>query len=150
MIRLMSKRVLVPTDFTPQSEEALIEALDLVEDPKDVTALHVAPPLESYAVADPAIVWESVSDEVRRRKLTKTFRELTPPNGHVDPRREDVDFQVVFGYPVDEIAGFAQQHHFDMIVMPSHGRTGFERLFVGSVAERVVRTAHCPVLVLRH
>ncbi|MEM9185839.1 MAG: universal stress protein [Planctomycetota bacterium] len=149
MIRLMSKRVLVPTDFSPQAEQALLEALDIVEDPADVTALHVAPPLESYAVADPAIVWESVSDETRRQRLTESFRSKSDPGGHVDPRRKDVDFQVLFGYPVEEIAKFAADHHYDLILMPSHGRTGLSRLFVGSVAERVVRSAHCPVLVLR-
>ena len=37
----------------------------------------------------------------------------------------------------------------DLIVMPSHGRSGVKRLLIGSVAERVVRLAHCPVLVLR-
>ncbi|MEM8864955.1 MAG: universal stress protein [Planctomycetota bacterium] len=149
MIRLTSKRVLVPTDFSPQAEQALLEAFDLVDKPSDVTVLHVAPPLESYAVADPAIVWDSVSDEVRRERIAETFLSTPGPDGKLDPRRKQVDFQVLFGYPAEEIAKFAQDHHFDMIMMPSHGRTGLRRLFVGSVAERVVRTAHCPVLVLR-
>lgn len=150
MIRVLSKRVLVPTDFSEQAEAALAEAFELVSDPGDVTVLHVAPPLESYAVADPAIVWESVSDETRRKRLTKSFLEKPDADGRIDPRRAEVDFQVVFGHPVEQIAHFADEHHFDMIVIPSHGRTGLERLFVGSVAERVVRAAHCPVLVLRH
>ncbi|MEM6329678.1 MAG: universal stress protein [Planctomycetota bacterium] len=144
MIRIPSKRVLVPTECSPQSEEAIQQALEMVEFPGDITVLHVAPPLEAYSVADPAIVWEAVSDKTRRARLEAAFREQG------DQRwRQEVDFQVVFGYPAEEIAAFSEQHHFDMILMPSHGRTGLRRLFVGSVAERVVRSAHCPVLVLR-
>lgn len=144
MIRVLSKRVLVPTDFSDQAEAALAEAFELVDEPADITVLHVAPPLEAYSVADPAIVWEAVSDKTRRARLEAAFREQG------DQRwRQEVDFQVVFGYPAEEIAAFSEQHHFDMILMPSHGRTGLRRLFVGSVAERVVRSAHCPVLVLR-
>lgn len=150
MIRILSKRVLAPTDFSEQADAALAEAFDLVQAPTDVTVLHVAPPLESYAVADPAIVWESVSDERRRVRLERSFREAPVIDGQPDPRRAKIDFHVVFGHPVAEIAGFADKHGFDMIVIPSHGRQGLERLFVGSVAERVVRAAHCPVLVLRH
>ncbi|MEN1679432.1 MAG: universal stress protein [Planctomycetota bacterium] len=148
MIRLMSKRVLCPTDFTPESDQALREALDLAEDPGDVTVLHVAAPLESYAVADPAIVWESVCDDTRRVKLTESFLNWVDADGKPDPRRQEVDFQVLFGHPSTEIAKFADEHHFDLIVMPSHGRSGFERIIRGSTAERVVRSAHCPVLVL--
>ena len=60
-----------------------------------------------------------------------------------------VDFQVRFGDPGREIAGFAETLHAELIVMPSHGRTGLSRFLIGSVAERVVRLAHCPVLILK-
>ena len=149
MIRLLSKRILVPTDFSEQADLALSEAFEVAEDPSDVTVLHVAPPLESYAVADPAIVWESISDESRRERLVKSFREHKSGSDRHDLLREQVEFHVLFGYPAEEIAKFAEENHFDLIMMPSHGRTGLERLFLGSVAERVVRSAHCPVLVLR-
>ena len=48
-----------------------------------------------------------------------------------------------------EIADFAQEKKAELIVLPSHGRTGLTRLLLGSVAEKVVRLAHCPVLVLK-
>ena len=60
-----------------------------------------------------------------------------------------VDFHVRFGDPGREIAAFAESQHADLIVMPSHGRTGLSRILIGSVAERVVRLAHCPVLILK-
>ena len=61
----------------------------------------------------------------------------------------DVIFQVQFGDPGHGITDYAEEVGADVIVMPSHGRTGLRRLLIGSVAERVLRLAHCPVLVLR-
>ena len=57
--------------------------------------------------------------------------------------------EILFGDPGHEITEFAERVKADLIVMPSHGRTGLSRLLIGSVAERVIRLAHCPVLVLR-
>ena len=54
------------------------------------------------------------------------------------------------GNPVDEINRFVDEKKVDLIVMGTHGRTGLQHLLVGSVAERVVRTATCPVLTVRH
>jgi len=56
---------------------------------------------------------------------------------------------VVEGHPPTEIAHIAREMEADLIVMGTHGRTGMAHLFMGSVAERVVRTAPCPVLTLR-
>ncbi|MGC3968366.1 MAG: universal stress protein [Pirellulales bacterium] len=66
-----------------------------------------------------------------------------------DSKFAGINLHVAFGEAGHEIAGFAQTHHADLIVLPSHGRTGLSRLLIGSTAERVVRLAHCPVLVLR-
>jgi nucleotide-binding universal stress UspA family protein len=57
---------------------------------------------------------------------------------------------VVIGVPVDEINRAVDQHHIDLIVMGTHGRTGFRHLMAGSVTERVVRSASVPVLTIRH
>jgi nucleotide-binding universal stress UspA family protein len=54
------------------------------------------------------------------------------------------------GNPVDEINQFVDEEKVSLIVMGTHGRTGLQHLLVGSVAERVVRTATCPVLTIRH
>lgn len=57
---------------------------------------------------------------------------------------------VVIGSPVDEINRAVDEHHADLIVMGTHGRTGFQHLMAGSVAERIVRSAKVPVLTIRH
>jgi nucleotide-binding universal stress UspA family protein len=57
---------------------------------------------------------------------------------------------VVIGVPVDEINRAAHDHHADLIVMGTHGRTGFRHFMAGSVTERVVRSSKVPVLTIRH
>ena len=61
----------------------------------------------------------------------------------------EVTRQVVVGSPSHEIIKVAAAEKVDLIVIATHGRTGFSHLFMGSVAERVVRTAPCPVLTIR-
>lgn len=55
---------------------------------------------------------------------------------------------VLAGYPAEEILAAAEEHHADLIVMGTHGRTGFDRIIFGSVAEKVVKSAACPVLTV--
>src|SRR5687768_16533362 len=66
-----------------------------------------------------------------------------------DSRRAGVTMEVAFGDPGAEIVECGERIGADLIVMPSHGRRGISRMLIGSVAERVLRLAHCPVLVLR-
>jgi nucleotide-binding universal stress UspA family protein len=66
-----------------------------------------------------------------------------------DAKYQGAEKVVLFGDPGHEIADYSQREQADLIVLPSHGRTGISRMLIGSVAERVVRLAHCPVLVLR-
>lgn len=145
MISLHPKRVLVPTDFSDQANQAVEEGLSLVDDPSQLTVLHVAPALSNFSEGDPLVGWNIVSDEERTKHLLGMLH-----NCFAGEKYKDVDFAVAFGAPADEIARFAQAKHVDLIMLPSHGRTGLARLMIGSVAERVVRLAHCPVLVLRN
>jgi nucleotide-binding universal stress UspA family protein len=55
-----------------------------------------------------------------------------------------------FGHPVEEICRYARRHGVGLLVLGTHGRSGLRRVLLGSVAERVVRTAPCPVLTVRH
>lgn len=145
MLKLNVNKILAPTDFSGQADETLRYTLDIAEPGAQITALYVAPPVANYAVADPSVVWEPITDEVRIQRLETAFHAH-----HGDPRVKSMPFVVAFGGPAEEIAQYAQANGFELIVMASHGRTGVNRLLVGSVAERVVRLAHCPVLVLRH
>ncbi len=136
------KKVLVPIDFSKESHEAVDTALEMVSSASNVHILHVAPDL---AVASPEVVWDAHSDETRRKHIENSFHEKY----RADKYRE-LRIAVSFGDPGHGIAEYAEAIAADMVVMPSHGRTGLKRLLIGSVAERVIRLAHCPVLVLRH
>jgi nucleotide-binding universal stress UspA family protein len=89
-------------------------------------------------------IWDVVDNNARKRNAMKAF-----DDGFASSPFRKADFHVAFGDPGNEIAGYAERLKADLIVMPSQGRSGVARLLIGSVAERVVRLAHCPVLILR-
>lgn len=135
------KCVVIPYDFSEQSAQAIEIARELVADQTNVHVIHV---LQTITVSDPGMVWDVVDNDARKRDAEREFRKrfATSP-------LQKSDLHICFGDPGQEIAAFAERLKADLIVMPSHGRSGLTRLLIGSVAERVVRLAHCPVLVLR-
>ena len=137
-----NKKVLVPVDFSKASYEAIDTALEIASTVDHVCVVHIAPDL---AVASPEVVWDTHTDEVRRKNIEKSFRDH-----FTDDKYRGLQFSVCFGDAGHGIADYAQQTGVDLIVMPSHGRSGLSRLLIGSVTERVMRLAHCPVLVLRN
>lgn len=139
---LFSKdRILVPTDFSEKSLQALKETIAFAESLSNVYVVHVLRPLEA---TEPGIVWESVNDEKRAETIQKLFDEKFPRSEY-----EGLNFSIEAGDPTAKIIDYAEQQEMDLIVMPSRGRSGISRFFMGSIAERVVRFAHCPVLVLK-
>ncbi|MBW4649682.1 MAG: universal stress protein [Kastovskya adunca ATA6-11-RM4] len=137
-----TNRVLVPFDFSEESAIALTKTLEFVKDPSHVYVLHVLPHLNP---GDPGVMWQTTNNQTREQHVEKVFREQFLP-----PDYEGLHFSVSIGHPSSEIIDLAKAEEIDLIVIPSHGRTGLNRFFMGSVAERVVRFAHCPVLVLRN
>jgi nucleotide-binding universal stress UspA family protein len=135
------KCVVVPYDFSERSGQALEIARDLVS---DMALLHVVHVLPTITASDPGMIWDVVDNDARKRDVERAFRE-----GFAASPFHKAEFHVAFGDPGNEIAAYAETLKADLIVMPSHGRSGLNRLLIGSVAERVVRLAHCPVLVLR-
>jgi len=138
---LQKDKVLVPFDFSEASAAAIDGALELVPDASHLYVIHVLPVL---GATDLGVVWESVSDEARCKQVQKVLEER-----FADKMYRGIHLEVAFGDPGTEITEHAGQIGADLIVLPSHGRTGLKHLFLGSVAERVIRLAHCPVLVLK-
>ncbi|NJN32708.1 MAG: universal stress protein [Synechococcales cyanobacterium RM1_1_8] len=135
-------RILVPIDFSDQSFLALKETLDFGNDATQIYAIHILRPLEA---TEPGVVWQSVDTETRKQAVEKNFQQEFPPGKH-----PGLEFIVDIGDPSSQILDYAEKLEVGLIVMPSRGRTGLSRFFMGSVAEKIVRFAHCPVLVLRH
>ncbi len=136
-----TNRVLVPIDFSEESFKAQELTLDFVGEPSHLHVLHV---LRTLNPGDPGIMWNTMDDRTRIEHVKKVFQEKFS-----DPKYQGINFSVTVGDPSDRIIEYAKQQQIELIVIPSHGRTGVSRFFMGSVAEKVVRYAHCPVLVLR-
>lgn len=134
------KHVIVPNDFSEPSFKAARVARGLVEDAASLHIVHVLPILSPM---DPGVVWDAWNDEARIKHAQDALLQ------RLDADLKTAKIDITIGDPAKEIAERATQEKADLIVIPSHGRTGAARLFIGSVAERVVRYAHCPVLVLR-
>lgn len=133
--------IVVPWDFSDMSKNALAKAVELAGSPDQVEVVHVTP---YPAAMEPSVVWGAYSEENICENLEKSFRKEIP-----EAMYPGIKFTAFFGDPGSQIAHFAKQLKAGLVVISSHGRTGFQRLFIGSVAERVVRMSPCPVLVLR-
>jgi len=133
--------VVVPVDFSEASFAAVDAALDLVTDAAHLRVINVQPVLEP---AEPGVIWNTIDNESRSRHAEQALRERL-----ADAKYTGIHVDVAFGGAGHEIAEFAEKVGADLIVVPSHGRTGLSRMLIGSVAEMVVRLAHCPVLVIK-
>jgi nucleotide-binding universal stress UspA family protein len=133
--------VLVPVDFSADSLAALDVGLQLVDSPQHLHVVHVIIDITPLEAGE---VWGVIDPQARVEQVEKILREKLS-----DKKYAGIHLAVVLGEPAHGIANYAQEKHAELIVIPSHGRTGITRLLIGSVAERVVRLAHCPVLVLR-
>ncbi|WP_035994623.1 universal stress protein [Leptolyngbya sp. KIOST-1] len=142
MTLFTSRNVLVPIDFSEEASQALVETLNFFGDATNIHVVHVLPALEP---TQPGMVWQTVDDQTRVDHIKALFHEK-----FAEPAYQNVRFVVSVGNPSSEIIDYAEANGIDLIVISSHGRTGLSRFFLGSVAERVVRFARCPVLVLRH
>lgn len=143
----MSKvsHVLVAIDFSEGSRAALDFAAGLARRlGARLTALHVTRP---YATYDPLPAFPAPAplDPERQRAIEDDLRRFVTPPGSEHPRAE------VFlrdGDPADEILAQAAEGGADLVVLGTHGRRGFERWILGSVTERVARTADRSVLAV--
>jgi nucleotide-binding universal stress UspA family protein len=139
-------KILCAVDFSKGSGATLEAAADLARRYQaDLTVLHVRePPATAGAkgFVPPPGLSEAESTEIGRQ-LERWRAEAARIAGR------DVRSEVASGSAAAEIVRTAGEGLFDLAVVGTHGRTGFRRLVLGSVAERVVREAPCPVLVVR-
>ena len=136
------QKVVVPIDYSNAAVDAIQTGIDAAESANSVYVVHSLPEL------DPNQAFGRMSTEYVKERREGAFRNL-----HDFLRRNgatDVQTEVLDGDPGRRIVEFAADVDADLIVMPSHGYHGYQRLVLGSTTERVLRHAHCPVFVLRH
>ncbi len=139
-------RILAPIDFSKQGEAAIALAIDLArEHHGEVHLLHAydlpGGVAMGYGGAIPQSVWDGIRDGARvsLEKACEGLKTTAVP----------IVNHLVIGPPADAILSAAKTEHADVIVMGTHGRRGFQHLLLGSVAERTLRLAPCPVLTIR-
>jgi nucleotide-binding universal stress UspA family protein len=144
--------ILVPYDFSTGADHALSIAIDEARlHGAQIALLHVVELTPHYGPETTLILPEGEQTPIgihryARSRAEAGLRELVARVGG------DVAISsfVREGAPTDEIVTFIREHAVDVVVMGTHGRTGFRHLVAGSVAERVVRTSEVPVLTTRH
>jgi universal stress protein A len=141
------KRILVPLDFSANSMRALDYALELSKQFKaQVSVLFVVEPIY-YAVPD--FTGSPAMGELLNEQMGSARAQLARLEQQYAKRRIKLRALLQTGTAYEAIVDTAKQIKADLIAMATHGRTGVSHLLLGSVAERVVRTAPCPVLTLR-
>lgn len=148
---LTIRKILTATDFSEYSDVALQYARELATRfGAELHVLHVADAtgpanmaqIGSYAASAPDLWQEMIDAEQNQLESLVTPRD-----------RSDLHAHVVFEAgeaPAEAIVKYAQNYMIDLIVMGTHGRRGLSRMVMGSVTERVLRMAPCPVLTVRH
>jgi len=143
------KRILVPVDFSKQSRKALDYAIELARPTAaQVVALFVVEPIY-YAEPDLAGAVGSTVGGLLEQQRSGAEKQLARLRARLAKRCIKLRTLLQEGTPYQAIVDTARTIKADLIVISTHGRTGLSHLLMGSVAERVVRTATCPVLTIR-
>jgi nucleotide-binding universal stress UspA family protein len=140
------KKILVPTDFSEGSGTAAEWASQMVEAGGTILVCHVVDDVPlTYGYVGVAVP----PADLRVRLAEEAAREMARSMSAPTPQGVTVDKRILHGNPFVSISQLAKDERVELIIMGTHGRTGLKHILIGSVTERVVRKAPCPVLVLR-
>jgi len=148
------KRILCPTDFSEPSYEALRVASELaLHFSSELLVLHVVQPIPVANVPPPPPAtaapmafnissYRQELEEVSKRSLKEVVEKWVAKGINVEQT-------VLQGEAADQIIDAVDKQKIDLVVIATHGRTGWRKFIFGSVAEKVVRLARCPVLTIQ-
>ena len=142
------KSILAPTDFSAHSEQAVRYACRLAE--RLDSELHLLHVLSEIVPAGPDPLLMPVMPAQFYKESEDRAQETLDRS--LDPSWEKpakITRAVRWGSPVESIVSYAVDHRIDLVIISTHGRTGLSHVLLGSVAERIVREAPCPVLTIR-
>ncbi len=145
------QKILCPTDFSEPSLCGLRMANEMAQKfATEIVVLNVHKPIPTLPT--PRIEASDVSFDVSayEKHVADDAREsLAALSGNVFDDHITLELEVRMGRPADEIIKYAEEENVDAIIIATHGRTGLAHIVFGSVAEKVVRRAKCPVLTIR-
>ena len=141
------RRILHPTDFSSASRAAFARAVELARDNRaELVLAHVMTPY--VPVAGEGYMPPKLWDEMAASTRAHATRQLDALVARAKKGGVRARTLLLEGIPHERIARAAKGQRADVIVMGTHGRTGLAHLFLGSVAERVVASAPCPVMTV--
>jgi len=144
------RNILVPTDFSADSDQAFHTAQSIASRyHARIFLLHVINSAVQQCVADYSIN-KNIADRLLSESIifsNEKLQETIAKNQEIGNIK--VIYNVRRGRPYEEILEEAVQRDVDLIIIASHGKTGLRKYFIGSVAEKVIKEAKCPVLLLR-
>lgn len=139
-----NQTIVVPFDFSQPATEAIDEALELAEDSSSIHVVHIVDPTPVMISVDPGVPVPASYDHGRHEEALNQMKQM-----FAEGKYAGIKIHCGIGNPGSEIVEYAKSIRANIIIMPSHGRSGLGRLLLGSVAERVLRLSNCPVLILR-
>jgi nucleotide-binding universal stress UspA family protein len=142
------KKILVPTDFSEFGQQAIRYGCEFARRfSAQLTLLHVVEDI--YPIyPEPGMLYPSVGDDMAElQDAAKKAIDRLP--GNQLATGIDISREIVVGTPFLEIIRYARESETDLIIIGTHGRTGLIHALMGSVAEKIVRKAPCPVLSIR-
>jgi nucleotide-binding universal stress UspA family protein len=140
------QHILLPTDFSEPAEKARDYGIALAG--ANEALLHVLYVSEPFPVPDATVNYASIEEPVTPRVLADVQNRLAQLMKDCGIPASQVVCAARIGNPIVEILKYANEQNIDLIVMGTHGRTGLAHALIGSVAEKIVRTANCPVLTV--
>lgn len=145
---MKTRRILHPSDFSPGSRAAFTRAVETARAERaELLLVHVMAPVIPPTGDEfvPATLYGDIARSIR----ADAQKQMDKLVAKAKAARVRVRGLLLDGSPADRIVRAARSYRADVIVIGTHGRTGLARLFLGSVAERVVGAAPCPVLTVR-
>lgn len=151
---LLFKKILCPIDFSEPSYKALKAAEELADEfSAELIVVHVLSPAQAFPSASVTLPGEPATNEVffddMRDKIESHANESMKMTIEKRISRGINSRGVILnGSPAEEITGYAEDSHVSIIILGTHGFTGWRHILLGSVAEKVVRLSLCPVLTI--
>jgi nucleotide-binding universal stress UspA family protein len=149
----MFRHILVPLDGSERSERAIPHALSIASDQTKITLFHVIPILLVPFPASPEAPVVAAESEYYEKQRVYTFQRVETYLKRVASTIKDWSGSLEFRFDVGNdpalvILDFCDRHAVDVIVMATRGQSGLSRWLMGSVTQKVLQAAHCPVFVI--
>jgi nucleotide-binding universal stress UspA family protein len=144
----MTRRILHPSDFSKASSAAFAKAIDMAKSSRaQLLVVHVISPM--VPIPGDGYVSPKVYDDLVASTRASAQKQLAKLLGKAKTARVRATGFLLEGVAHEQILRFAKSRRADLVVMGTHGRSGLAKLFLGSVAGRVVAAASCPVMTVK-